>query len=335
MAEDRTDVTEGILEKTSSKISVQECEEVVVLAANGLHLSKPTAAIKLYDFTKKQRFTQVESTFLQQIFQTWLRLFRTYVTLTLKTDTQLEQQAFTVKSYTDFISSIKEPVGIVYFSNGQTGDMGFWVFPINFVLNIIRKLLGGSGSEEMVPRPLTNIEKNLFLQFLSGCLEHFGQNIYPEAKLNNIKVLGLESNVHFVPKHSRPFESYLIQTVEWKVDDIIGNCSLAVPCTLIQPILDEFQAEREKLECNPNEKKMFWRNVYEKIDVPVTAEWRKNVTIKDIMYWREGTILDFPMNILSKTVLKANNTPKFVGSVGAASGHVVFNVERGYDECDE
>ena len=115
--------------------------------------------------------------------------------------------------------------------------------------------------------------------------------------------------------------------------NVIQN--FALPFNTLQPVLESFREERKKLEPVKDKKKMLWRDIYASIDVPVTVEWSKTTTLQDVMSWAEGTVLDFPMNMIDKTILKANGIPKFNGSLGVETGRVVFNVGGIEDECDE
>ena len=100
-------------------------------------------------------------------------------------------------------------------------------------------------------------------------------------------------------------------------------------------LCQELKEERKKLEPVKDQKKMLWRDIYASIDVPVTVEWSKTTTLRDVMSWAEGTVLDFPMNTVDRTILKANGIPKFTGSLGVETGHVIFNVGGVEDERDE
>ena len=306
-----------------------------VLAEGGKHLTVDPATITVYDFKQKLPIAPLEVTFLQQIYTAWLRLFRTYITLTLKADVQLQQNSLEIKPFQDLLKTLEEPITAVVFGDIQGGEVGYWTFPTTFVLGIIRRLLGGSGKEIIEPRALTALEKNLFLQFMEGCMDHFCQNIYPEIKLKNVKILGLESNLNFLPKPRTTFDTFIIQATNWTLDEVSIAYNFALPFNTLQPILESFREERKKLEPAKEQKKLLWRDIYASIDVPVTVEWSKTTTLQDIMSWKEGAVLDFPMNVIEKTVLKASGIPKFSGSLGVEKGHVIFNVGEVENERDE
>ncbi len=333
MVEKKVETSET--EKTASAKQTKADSGFFVLVNGGEHLTIDPSKILLYDFKQKQPISPLELTFLQQIYTTWLRLFRTYVTLTLKADVQLQQNSLEIKPFQDLMRVLEEPITAVVFGDVQGGMVGYWTFPTAFVLGIIRRLLGGTGKESLEPRTLTAIEKNLFLQFMDGCVDHFCQNIYPEIKLKNIKILGLESNLNFLPKPRTMFDTFIVQSTNWTLDETTIVQNFALPFNTLQPILEAFREERKKLEPAKDQKKMLWRDIYASIDVPVTVEWSKTTTLQDVMSWNEGTVLDFPMNTVDKTVLKANGIPKFTGSLGVEMGHVIFNVGEAKNERDE
>ena len=230
---------------------------------------------------------------------------------------------------------MSDPTVIVLLGNVQLGNIGFWSFPTQLVLEIVRKLLGGVGKETVEIRPLTSIEKSLFLQFMEGCIEHFSKNIYADIKLKNIKVLGVESGLRFIPKPKKPFESYFSQIAEWGLDEEKFTCGFSIPGIMLDPILSAFREERGKLDPKKEQKKYLWRDIYKDIDIPVTAEWEKEVTVKNVMEFQEGTVLDFSMSTLEQTILKANGIPKFIGTLGIEAGKIIFNVGEKYNERDE
>lgn len=333
MTEKSIEVTK--VERTDSMEEAKLGSDAFVLIDGGEHRTTDHFKISSYDFKQKQPVSPLEVVFFQQIYTTWLRLFRTYVTLTLKSDVQLQQNALEFKSFQDLIKTLEEPVTAVVFGDVRGGEVGYWMFPTVFVLNIVRKLLGGTGKETLISRALTAIEKNLFWQFMDGCVDHFCQNLYAGVKLENIKILGVESNLNFLPKPRMPLDVFAVQTANWTLDETTIMQSFALPFNTLRPVLESFRKERKKLEPMKDQKKLLWRDIYASIDVPVTVEWTKTTTLQDIMSWTEGTVLDFPMNALDKTILKANGVSKFTGSLGVETGHVVFNVVEVENERNE
>lgn len=306
-----------------------------ILSFCGQRLDKKNVKVLAYDFRKPQQFSSLDIVFLQQIYQDWLRSFQTYLTLTLKSDVQVSPVLFEVESYPNFFKRVSDHSVVILLGDLSQGSIGFWTFPMVFILNVIRKLLGGVGKENVEVRPLTAIEKSLFIQFIEGCLEHFSKNIYADVKLKNLKVLGLESGLRFIPKPNKPFEPYFSQVSDWVLEEEKFNCGFSIPSIIIEPILNVFREERNKLNPKKEQKKYLWRDVYKDIDIPVTAEWEKEVLVQDVMGWSEGTVLNFPMTALESTILKANGIPKFTGSLEVESGRVVFNVGEKYNERTE
>ena len=328
---------EDIIEEKSEAVKEENpsIEVTSILSFSGQKLDKEKINVAAYDFKKPPQFSSLDIVFLQQIYQDWLRSFQTYLTLTLKSDIQINPVQFEIESYSNFFKRVSDPSAVVLLGDIPQGNIGFWAFPMAFILNVVRKLLGGTGKENIEIRPLTAIEKSLFLQFIEGCLEHFSKNIYTNVKLKNLKVLGLESGLRFIPKPNKPFEPYFSQVSDWVLEEEKFNCGFSLPSLILEPILKIFREERDKLNPKKEQKKYLWREVYKDIDIPVTAEWEKEISVKEFMTWREGTVIDFPMTTLEHTVLKANGIPKFIGSLGIESGRVIFNVGEKYNERDE
>ena len=325
-----------MVEKSEDIIEENPSIEVTsILSFDGQKLDKEKTNVIAYDFKKPPQFSSLDIVFLQQIYQDWLRSFQTYLTLTLKSDVKINPVQFEIESYSNFFKRISDPSAVVLLGDIPQGNIGFWTFPMAFILNVVRKLLGGTGKENIEIRQLTAIEKSLFLQFIEGCLEHFSKNIYTNVKLKNLKVLGLESGLRFIPKPNKPFDPYFSQISDWVLEEEKFNCGFSLPSVILEPILKVFREERDKLTPKKEQKKYLWRDVYKDIDIPVTAEWEKEISVKEFMTWGEGTVIDFPMITLEHTVLKANGIPKFIGPLGIESGRVIFNLGEKYNERDE
>ena len=85
-------------------VEAQNTEAVTssVLSFDGQRLDQANTKITVYDFKKPPQFSSLELVFLQQIYQDWVRSFRTYLTLTLKTDIQIAPLQFEIEPFSEY-----------------------------------------------------------------------------------------------------------------------------------------------------------------------------------------------------------------------------------------
>lgn len=328
----------GSLDKNAKKSSVNTesaPKETATFFLDAAGVRKPIEGIhiKPYHFAHPRCFSHSEMDFLQQAYSDWLRFFKTYGTLTLKTDFQVKQEYLNVQTYANFLTENAKSV-IIVFSAAQTDNLGFIALPIAFALNLIRKLLGSIQKETLETRViLTPIEKNLLRQFAEGCLQHWSQNIVNDIKPISLQILGIETGTRFIPKPKQTYIPYLVQKQTWTFGEETGIWTLAFPCSLLTPILEKFKAEQEKFNQHTSEdKNCVWRGIYSDIDIPVTVEWQQTVTLKSIMEWQPNTVLNFPITTLEQTILKTNGIPKVKGRLGLSGEHIAFEIKGNIDE---
>jgi flagellar motor switch protein FliM len=90
------------------------------------------------------------------------------------------------------------------------------------------------------------------------------------------------------------------------------------------------QIRRQKdTAVSQTEKRAAWHPAYDRITVPVCAEWQNlELSLREVASLRVGDVIEMPPAIFSDTRVLLNNTPKFVGTVGLDTDHVAVQLTR-------
>ena len=77
------------------------------------------------------------------------------------------------------------------------------------------------------------------------------------------------------------------------------------------------------------EKKPEWHPAYERITVPVRAEWAAlELTMREVTSLRVGDVLELPASLMHETRVLLNGMPKFAGTVGLDTDRVAVQLTR-------
>jgi flagellar motor switch protein FliM len=92
----------------------------------------------------------------------------------------------------------------------------------------------------------------------------------------------------------------------------------------------KMQARRQKdTAVSSVAKRAEWSPAYEKITVPVRAEWAAlEVSLREVTALRVGDVIELPASLFHETRVLLNGTPKFVGTVGLDSDRVAVQLTR-------
>lgn len=301
-----------------------------MLMHGGKRVDPKNYRIAPFNFNAPKRFSHLELDFLRQEHEQWNEKLSTFIALFLKAKTYTHIENFSICPYQTFIQKFSEPVYITVFNFSGFKDIGLCVVDSALSLSIVNRLLGGKGAESPQRRFLTEIEQTIINELILGCVQDWCQN-WEQLPAVSVQLIGSENNTHFIPKNQKSFSLYLIVELSLEVEGKKeGNMFLALPCSLLDPIVEAFHKEKGRLgPAVESETRCLWRESYSDIDLPVFAEWDLPAySIASILDWEPGSLLKLPMDILKNTQIKVQNTPKFVGEIGLTNQHISVQISK-------
>lgn len=195
-------------------------------------------------------------------------------------------------------------------------------------LTIADRLLGGRGHSVKAERYLTEIEIALLEDVIAIILEEWCAQWKTEQELQPA-IIGHENNGRFL--QTSPKDAIvLILTLEASFGDCSEQLQIGVPYYTIEPVVKKMQARRQKdTAVSSSEKKAEWHPAFERIKVPVRAEWAAlELNLREVTCLRVGDVLELPASLFHETRVLLNGTPKFIGTVGLDTDRVAVQLTR-------
>lgn len=334
MADDAQKPTTDFLDQSEiDKLLSQEAAEQApkqhLIRANGLRSSVDGGPkVEAYDFRNPVFLSEIELRRLRILHEDFIRYLSARLSLFLRMELGLKMAKLTTVTYAKFTESLPSPTHLCLFKVEPL--MGVGILDINprLALTIADRLLGGRGHSVKAERYLTEIEVALLEDIIQIILEEWCGQWKTEQELHGL-IIGHESNGRFL--QTSPKDAIILAlTLEVAFGDCSEQIQIGLPYYTIEPLVRKMQARRQKdATITKVEKQASWQKSYDRISVPVRAEWQAfELSLREISNLRVGDVLEMPATHLQETAVLLNGTPKFVGTVGLDTDRVAIKLSR-------
>lgn len=331
MAEESTPPASAVLDPNEIEKLVTPATEAVAPAGGVVAAVDPTtgaAKVQVYDFRNPTFLAEAELRRLRQMHEDFVRYLSARLALHLRMDFGLKLTAFTTATYADFTESLPNPTHISLFKIEPLIGVGVFEMNPRLALTIADRLLGGRGQAGKAERNLTEIEVALIEDVILVILEEWGNQWKLDQELRP-QIIGNENSARFL--QSSPRDAIILTlALECTFGDCTEKLQLGVPFYTIEPLVKKMQARRQKdAAITPAAKRAEWHTSYDRITVPVRAEWNAfEISLREISTLRIGDVIEMQPSICAETRVLLNGTPKFSGTVGLDNDRVAIQLTR-------
>lgn len=289
--------------------------------------------IENYDFRNPAFLTEIELRRLRILHEDFIRYLSARLSLFLRMEFSLKMAKLTTLSYQKFTEALPSPTHLCLFKAEPLLGVGILDLNPRLALTIADRMLGGRGHSVKAERFLTEIESGLLEDIITIILEEWCGQWKAEQELHP-QIIGHETNGRFL--QTSPKDSVVLAlSLEADFGDCAEQIQIGVPYYTIEPLVKSMQTRRQK-DTNVSTEiaaKPQWQPVYERINVPVCAEWDAfELTLREITALRVGDVIEMPASIIDKTRITLNSVPKYEGSVGLDSDRVAVKLNRRISE---
>lgn len=284
--------------------------------------------VEAYDFRNPVFLSEIELRRLRLLHEDFIRYLSARLSLYLRMELGLKMARLTTATYAKFTDSLPNPTHLCLFKVDPLVGVGILDVNPRLALTIADRLLGGRGHSVKAERYLTEIEVALLEDVINIVLEEWCGQWKTEQELHPI-IIGHENNGRFL--QTSPKDAIvLVLTLEANFGDCSEQLQIGVPYYTIEPLVKKMQARRQKdTAVSSAEKKAEWHPTYERISIPVRAEWTAlEVNLREVTSLRVGDVLELPASIFHETRVLLNGSPKFIGTVGLDGDHVAVQLTR-------
>lgn len=288
--------------------------------------------VEPFDFRTPVFLAESELRRLRMVHQEYIATLSVRFTDLLRTDVSLKMSKLTTLSFGKFLELMRTPSHITLFKVDPLPGIGVFEIPPRMALSIANRMLGGKGISSEGERYLTEIEIALTEEIVDVVLTEWCLQWKDEKDLV-ARQLGIESNPRFL-QITAPDTVMLLLGIEGMAGDTVDEMHLAVPYPLIEPIVKKMQAGRNKeIEAQKQRPQGQWRNPFNKISVPVIADWVVGrVPLRDALQLRVGDVLELPRSAINNTRIRVDATTRFRASVGVEGDRVVAQILEPHQE---
>jgi flagellar motor switch protein FliM len=280
-----------------------------------------------FDFRTPVHLAEAEIRRLRTIYSGFISTISARFSSLLRADMSLKLKSLLTLPYGSFADTMKNPTHISLFKVDQLPGIGILEINPRLAISMTNRMLGGGGMAGDEERHLTEIEIALLEEIVEIITSEWCR-LWKEDRELSARQIGTENNPRFLQACSND-TIILALTIEAMVGDSVEQIQIAVPYPMIEPIVKTLHSKRsrELQPLNEDTKPRHWRNSYNKINVPVIADWLvPGIAISDILSLHVGDILEMPKSTLDKTRIRIANSPRFNGLAGSENGHVAVQI---------
>ncbi len=334
MADDTSIIAGSILDQSEiDRLLAQEtaapvAKQFLIRPEGSRTSSSGDAKVEAFDFRNPAFLSEVELRRLRLLHEDFIRYLSARLSLYLRMEFGLKMARLTTSTYSKFTESLPNPTHLCLFKVEPLVGAGILDVNPRLALTIADRLLGGRGHSVKAERYLTEIEIALLEDVIHIVLEEWCGQWKSDQELRPF-IIGHENNGRFL--QTSPKDAIvLILTLEANFGDCSEQLQIGVPYYTIEPVVKKMQVRRQKDTASSHtEKRAAWHPAYERIKVPVRAEWNVfDLTVREITSLRVGDVVELPASIFQETHVLLNGTPKFAGTVGLDSDRVAVQLTR-------
>lgn len=289
-------------------------------------------SIEPFDFRTPVFLAEAELRRLRMVHQDYISTLSVAFSDLLRTDVNLKMSKLTTMTFGRFQETMRTPGHIALFRVQPLPGIGIFEIPPRMALSLANRMLGGKGLTTDGARYLTEIEIALLEELIDIVLREWCLQ-WREEKNLTFAQLGYESNPRFLQVCSND-TAMLILGIEGLAGDMVDEMQIAAPYTMIEPIIKNMQAGRNReLEMHTSKPKPSWRTPFDQIAVPVTVDWVVGqIQLGDAIQLRVGDVLELPRATLSRAQVRVATKPRFLASVGIEESRVVAQIHNEQEE---
>ncbi len=202
----------------------------------------PARSLKRYDFRKPDKFSKDHIRALQVLFENYSRLLGTELAGMLRNQVQVRLTSVEQLPYEDYTAQLPNPTVVGLISCPPLPDRMILEISMPLALAMFDRLLGGGGRAVMRPRDVTDIEAALLQVVLQRMLPNLA--VAWKGIIEMTPALDeLVFSTAYIPA-AVPGTAAALVLLEVAMLGITGTVSIAVPYTVLEPVMDKLNTQK-------------------------------------------------------------------------------------------
>lgn len=294
--------------------------------------------VKEYDFLSPKKFTREQLRLLENVFDSFSRLFALYLSSLLRMSCQTEVVQAEEEEYREFSNALNDSVlvGVIGMHNKECNIEDKQILveisrPVSFF--IMDRMLGGNGSGYMIDRGYTDIELSLMeylFKQITGILKNAWSNSFDlEHTMDRV-----ETNAQMI-QFIQQDESVAIVVIEVTLNELKGNINICLPAASLEEIFKIFDSRYVKVskKSDPKLEKQRRDAIMDSLrDTPLAVSailGQADISLRDLLDLQSGDIIPLNTKVADRSVLvKVENQDWFNGELGARKKRYAVRINK-------
>ncbi len=289
-----------------------------------------TAKIREYDFRTANRFSKEQIRTFHIIYDTFARLFTSYLSGTLRVMCACDVISVEEIKYQEFVNAMPTPVVLAIVSMPPLVGPTLLELAPDVAYVMISRLLGGSsqsGSLE-ISRSFTEIElvllERIIRQFI-GLLVESWQKIIPISTM----LERIETSPQFAQIVALN-ETIALVTLNVKIGNNEGLMNFCLPNLALEPISKQLNTKLMFQSTDNLSRQPMTQEIKSRIQttpLPVRAVFNDTATsVRDVLGLQAGDIIQLDHSLSAPITIKVGHLSKFKGSIGIKDNRYAIKI---------
>lgn len=289
-----------------------------------------TTRVMEYDFRTANRFNKEHMRTLRIIYETFARLFASYLSGTLRAMCSAEVVSVEELKYHEFTNALPSPVILaVVRMPPLTGSILLEISP-DLCYAMISKLLGGQADKDNIIRSFTEIELVLLERIMRQILPLFGESWEKVVAVSSI-LDRLETSPSFAQIVALN-ETVAIITINVKLDEAEGLFNICLPHLSLEPVNQQLSTKLMYQTNDLREVESAYSTIQARIentslDLSVVFN-DTTASVRDILNLQVGDVITLDHFASQPLTVNVGHLPKFKGEVGMKETHYAVKISE-------
>lgn len=247
--------------------------------------------------------------------ETYARQMATVLSTTLRMVAYANLEQVGQAGYDEYIRRLPNPSLLAILNFAPLPGAGVFHLPLDVVMGVIDRLLGGPGHENQPVRALSDIEAGLIRNLVQRMVHELAYAFESLATITPT-VVSLESDATFL-QLAQPNDPMLVSDFEIKIGNQTAISTLMMPIATIQPVLDALAVKPERELTGPQAvAAQQLQGTMQDVALPVTVAFDPiSLPSKDLLQLEVGDVLPLrhptnePLTMSADGVILAKAVP--------------------------
>lgn len=316
------------MESTEQTIATPAAAPAPAVAAAPAELGGARA----YELSQRTLFSPHELRRLTADYDTIRRSCAVRLAVLFRTDFELKLEALETPTFRQFTAQLEQPTHLAMFKVEPLRGLGVLEIAPSLALNLLDRLMGGSGEGKHAARELTEIEIALLGQITQLITEAWCGHWAGWRELKP-SLVGHESDPRYL-QSSAAESTMLLATFTAQIGECTGRLRLALPFSTLEPLLQKIRselkppAETPATTASPAQAKATnWNPALDHVSIPLSAQLPgPSLTVRELQALRVGDVVSLPATAADQVQLRLSGVPRFTARLGTQDEHWAVQV---------